>query len=84
MKIIDAWVIEVWDGGERHYPKFNVLSEDIAIAWTKDNPNDYFTKKQFIFYETLEEFSEEHKKKVREAALAKLSPEEKAILGLEG
>lgn len=59
--------------------------KDIALQWEKSSPYRSYSEFEiaYDFIENLEEFDEIAKSKARRAALAKLTKEERELLGLE-
>lgn len=82
MKAIEYWAIEVWDGGDRHVHRHSVSSEAVAKEWKIKNPHDYVVKRTLLIYDSMEELTDDHKRKIKEKALAKLTIEEKIALGI--
>lgn len=61
------------------------LSRSAALEFAKRNPTWYYvehTKRTFTVYDTVQEYDEVETVKIRQAALAKLTTEERTILGL--
>jgi len=83
MEIIDLYEIAVWDGGERHIPKFYFILKKDAEDYKKDHPHDTFYNKKLKVYATYQDFKDENDQVIRERALAKLTPAEKFVLGLK-
>lgn len=80
MQIIDCWTVEIWDGGDRQNHLCYVATEEEAKKLY--NPKtDYIGKRQFVVYETAQEFNDFKNGKLKEQALAKLTREERLSLG---
>lgn len=79
---IECYSIEVWDGGDRHNHKFYVKSEAEAKKWKEKNPHDYYHKKTFIVFDTLEEAEANDLATVRKNVIARLSTIERRALGI--
>lgn len=79
-KIIECWEVQRWDGGERHnhhcYVETEITAKEIAGV------HDIVIRREFIIHETKTAYDEWHNGKLKEKALAKLTPEERKVLGL--
>jgi len=82
MQLLEVYSIDVWDGGDRHYHRFYVRTEEEAQRWLDENQYDSFHKKTLVIYDTLEDYKENSVEALKKKALAKLTPEEKYTLGL--
>lgn len=83
MKIIKCWDIQVWDGGDRHNHKYYVATKEAADAWKANNTYDEVYEKEFVILDSLTELEEYRAGELRKRALAKLTAEERVILGLK-
>ena len=84
MKIIVAWQIWEWDGGERQNPTDKFLAtEELAVEYKKARPSDYASHKVLVIVDSMAELKEVEHAVVRKAALAKLTPLERKVLNLE-
>ena len=83
MKIIKCWDIQVWDGGDRCNHKYFVATKEAADAWMAKNKFDSVYEKEFIIFDDLAELDSYRKGELRKRALAKLSEEDIAVLGLK-
>ena len=81
MQIVKCWDIQKWDGGDRSDHAFYLKSTEEKDVYLKNNKYDYAFETTFIIFDTLEEMENNTKEKVKERALAKLTAEERAILG---
>lgn len=83
MQIIDVWDYQVWDGGNRHYhagyfSRVNVSSDEaIQLA----GQYDMIDAKEIVVYSSIQEYKDELNETVKKRALAKLSSEERRVLG---
>ena len=84
MKVIRLWELlsKTHSGHYIHYAY--VANRAAANEWQKQRwPYDYSVeKKQIVVLDDLKDLENYNKKMIREKALAKLSPEEREILGL--
>ena len=83
MKIIKCWDIQVWDGGDRHNHKYYVATQEAAEQWKEKNKYDEIYEKEFVILDSWDELEEYKNGELRKRALAKLTAEEKVILGLK-
>lgn len=82
MQIIECWNIQDWDGGERHNHVFYITSEEEKEAYLAKNKHSLAFKQTLVVFDTLEEREANTTAKLRESALAKLTPLERKALGL--
>ena len=83
MQIIKCWDIQVWDGGERHNHRYYVATEDAALEWKAKNKYDEIYEKEFVILDSWDELEIYRNGELRKRALAKLTAEEKIVLGLK-
>jgi hypothetical protein len=83
MKIIRCWDIQVWDGGDRHNHKYYVATKEAADEWMAKNTYDAVYEKEFVILDSYEELMDYKNGEARKRALAKLSEEDKIVLGLK-
>ncbi len=83
MKVIECFEIQRWDGGDRHNHAFYLSSEEEKNAYLAKNPHDIVLKRTFVIFDSLAEVADNQTEKVRERALAKLTPLEKKALGFD-
>jgi hypothetical protein len=83
MKIIKCWDIQVWDGGDRHNHKYYVATKEAAEWWKAENKYDEIYEKEFVILDSWDELQEYQNGELRKRALAKLTEEERVILGLK-
>lgn len=83
MKIIKCWDIQVWDGGDRHNHKYYVATKEAADAWMAKNKYDTIWEKEFIILDSWDELQDYQDGELRKRALAKLTAEERVVLGLK-
>lgn len=81
MQVIGCWSILEWDGCDRHNHKFYISSEDEACRHLDANKHDIVERTTLVIFDTLEEVEENKLSKLRESALAKLTPLERKALG---
>ena len=85
MRVITLWEIHEWDGGDRQYYRGNCLaSQEAADAYKASKRHDCVVKRVITVFDDLEDMEENSLAKRKERALAKLSDEDKAVLGLVG
>lgn len=83
MKVITLWEIHEWDGGDRQLYRGNCLaSQEAADAYKASNGHACVVKRVITVFDDLEDMKENSLAKRKERALAKLSDEDKAVLGL--
>ena len=83
MKIIKCWDIQVWDGGDRHNHKYYVADKETADEWVATHKHDLAYEKQFVILDNYEELMDYQNGEARNRALAKLTEEDKIVLGLK-
>lgn len=83
MQIIKCWDIQVWDGGDRHNHKYYVATKEAADQWMKKNAYDSVWEREFIILDSFAELEEYRNGEMRKRALAKLTEEDKKVLGLK-
>ena len=81
MKAFTAWSIEVWDGAERHYPRYLVSNKEAADEWKSNNKHDLIVEKNMIIFDSIKELMDFKSGEIKRQALAKLSDVEKRALG---
>lgn len=83
MKQLTIWRIEEWDGGEYTIPKGDYLSTKAAAdEYMARNTYNVCVEQTIRIYDSLQDLEDNSKKKLVERALAKLTDEDKKILGL--
>lgn len=80
MQVIECWSVLVW-GVDRHIHKFYITSEVEVHRHLVANKHDRAEKKTLVIFYTLAEVEEHKTSKLRESALAKLTPLERKALG---
>ena len=83
MQIIKCWDIQVWDGGERHNHKYYVATKEAADQWMAKNKFDSVWEKELVILDSFAELEEYRNGEMRKRALAKLTEEDKKVLGLK-
>jgi hypothetical protein len=83
MQIIKCWGIHVWDGGDRHNHKYYVKTKEAADAWMDKNKYDMIHEYEFVILDDLTEVEAYKNGELRKRALAKLTDEDKIVLGLK-
>lgn len=81
MKTFTAWSIEVWDGGDRHNPRYLVSNKAAADGWKAKNSYDLIVEKNMIIFDSLAEIEDFENGEIKKQALAKLTEVEKRALG---
>ena len=82
MKIIKCWDIQVWDGGSMHHHKYYVATKEAAAEWKAKNKYDEIVEREFVILDDLTELGEYKNGELRKRALAKLTEQERKVLGL--
>ena len=82
MQIIKCWDIQVWDGGSMHLHKYYVATKEAADAWKANNKYDEVYEKEFIILDSWDELQDHKAGELRKRAIAKLTAEERVVLGL--
>ena len=83
MKILKVWDIQVWDGGDRHNHKYYVATKEAADEWMKKNTYDTVYEKEMVILDSWDELQDYKDGELRKRALAKLTAEERVVLGLK-
>ena len=83
MQIIKCWDIQVWDGGDRHNHRDYVATKEAADEWKFRNKYDEVYEKEFVILDDLGEVEAYKNGELRKRALAKLTEEDKIVLGLK-
>ena len=82
MKAIEYWeVSEEYDRTSTHIGNF--LNEEDAVAFAKNSVYKSVIKRTMFIFESVEDFQENTREKIRARALAKLTIEEKKALGVD-
>ena len=85
MRVITLWEIHEWDGGDRQLYRGNCLAnQEAADAYKASKRHDCVVKRVITVFDDLEDMEGNSPAKRKERALAKLSDEDKAVLGLGG
>lgn len=83
MKSLTLYRMHQWDGGDRHIPTGVYFeTKEAAETWLKEHPYDCYYKVELNIYESTFDYSMSEKQRKKQELLAKLSPEEKKLLGL--
>jgi hypothetical protein len=83
MKILKVWDIQVWDGGGGHNHKYYVATKEAADEWIVKNKYDMIYEKEIVILDSWNELQEYKNGELRKRALAKLTNEDKIVLGLK-
>ena len=83
MKTIEYWeVTETFDRDSKHIGNFSSeLVANSVVSKSKGYRSSY--RKVFTVFDTVEDFEDNSREKIRARALAKLTPEERDALDLE-
>ena len=81
MQVLKLYSVQVWDGGDRCDHKFYLTSKEEAEKYKAKNKYDNIAEVNLEIFDTLEEWADWNTGKVRDRALAKLTPEERRALG---
>ena len=82
MKVIECWIVEQWDGGEFHIPKFYLATKDEANKYKDKHMHDNVRPVVLTIYDSVEESEANDTRTLRRNAIAKLSPLERQALGI--
>lgn len=83
MKTITVWEIHEWDGGEHHRYRGNCLaSQDAADEYKAQRRTDIVMKRTIVVFDDITDMQENSPAKRKGRALAKLTDEDKIVLGL--
>lgn len=83
-QVVNLISVEEWDGGDRHYHKFYMRSKDIAQKYQQEvDPHCYYHEVSLIICDTIQDVKDWKSGELKRKALAKLTAEEKQILGLK-
>lgn len=85
MQIIELYEVGVLDGVDRVIPRFYFTDKVDADRYKSipKNQHDSVFLKQFKVYTSFRDYQDNSDKAIRDRALAKLTPEEKMVLGLK-
>lgn len=83
MKIHKVWDIQVWDGGDRHNHKYYVATKEAADEWIEKNKYDMIYEKEIVILDSWDELQDYKNGELRKRALAKLTEEERIVLGVK-
>lgn len=83
MKIIKCWDIQVWDGGGCHNHRYYVATKEAADEWKAKNKFDAIYEKEFVILDSYAELMDYRSGEALKRALAKLTEEDKILLGLK-
>lgn len=82
MKVIKCWELGYLDdcGGFKHHAY--LATREAAKEWQKHHIWASVREKEIVILDDLRDLEDYNNKKIRDDALAKLSPEERKVLGL--
>jgi nitric oxide reductase activation protein len=84
MQVIVYWeVSSVYDRCSTHIGNFLHEGDALAVAGGKNSVYKSVTSRTMFLFESVEDFEENTREKIRARAIAKLTPEEKMILGIK-
>lgn len=83
MQVVQCWDIQSWDGGERHNHRYYVASKEVADEWLEKHPHDVAYEHNLVILKDLTEIEEYKNGEMRKRAMAKLTTEERIVLGLK-
>lgn len=83
MKTLKVWDVQFWDGGDRHNHAFFLDRSTPVIDIERMHEHSISLQHDFIVLDSLDEYPNLVAVRKRTAALAKLTPEERVLLGLE-
>lgn len=79
---LEVYVVEIWDGGDRHNFGFRLSKKEDADAWVAKHPHDFVRKETLIIFDSLEEQADNETIKLRQRIWDKLSPIERKAIGM--
>lgn len=82
MKTVEFWEITSRDGSPLPICKF-LASLDLALLYISNNPSHSYIRRSITICDSLEEWKQLEEAELRAGALAKLTPAERKVLGLE-
>ena len=83
MQAIAYWeVSSEYDRSSTHIGNFLHEEDALAVAGGKNSMYKTVTKQTVFLFESVEDFEENTREKIRARAIAKLTPEEKRVLGI--
>lgn len=82
MKTILANQVDLWDGGDRHNFGFHISPSVDQADIEKAHPHCSIRSVVLTVFDSLEEVRQNSRLNLRKAAWAKLTPQERAALGM--
>lgn len=85
MKLISAWDVQEWDGGDRHNHKYFILQSAVTEEELRKRHGQHalFSKADLVVFESFEEVDANSRAALMRSAWGKLTPMERKALGLE-
>jgi hypothetical protein len=79
-RIIECFDVQHWDGGERHNHHAYIVDENDAKVVAGEH--GLLIKRTFVIHDNLADYQHHKSDELKRTALAKLTPEERIVLGL--
>lgn len=85
MEIKTLFQVHNWDGGDRHIPTdYYFTTEQLGQEYEDTiEKHCWIQKKTLIICQSIDDYKQSTKAEIKRKALAKLTAEERSILGLE-
>lgn len=82
VKVLKLYSVQIWDGGSHQNHEFYLTSKEEADRWLAANNCDWVSEETIEVFDTIEDWQDWSKgNNIKEQALAKLTPEERKVLG---
>lgn len=84
IQILKLWQVHLWDGGSMHRASlYHFTNKAAADEFLSANRYEYIQAVELTVMDSYEDYKVATTASAREAALAKLSPAERQLLGLK-
>lgn len=83
MKTITVYEVHISDGGGGSRRGFYLKTKEAAEEWLARNNWDSFYEKKIVIFDDLEDYEQNSYEGLKKKAMAKLTTEEKELLGLK-
>jgi hypothetical protein len=84
MTIIPVWNVQLWDGGDRHNHGFYVMRDSTTVKDIEAaHLNSLSLSQELVVLNSLNEYPQLAHQQARQRALAKLTEQDRKVLGLE-
>jgi len=83
-QVVNVVSVQEWDGGDRYHHKFYFTDYEVAKEYkAKVDKSCYLHHTSLIVCDTIEDVKNWKNGELRQRALAKLTPEDRQVLGLK-